>query len=222
MSTRLLHYIYDPFCGWCYAAAPLLRAARDILPVRAHGGGMMAGRQRQPVTPELRDYVIPHDQRIAQLTGQAFGPAYFEGLLRDPGAVFDSEPPIAAVLAAGQLSGQDLDLLARIQVAHYVEGRRISSAATLIRLAEEIGLDRTAFAQAFAHAQGESVQTHIEASRRLLAELGGNGFPTFAVEADGAVTKLDFSRFLGNPDEFRKLLESGLPQGHGKSAAEIM
>lgn len=206
MSPRILHYIYDPYCGWCYAAAPLVRAARGILPVRAHGGGMMAGSHRQPVTPQLRDYVIPHDRRIAQLTGQAFGEAYFEGLLRDSGAIFDSEAPIAAVLAADQLSGRGLDLLARIQVAHYVHGHRIASPAELIRQAEEIGLDRGAFAPAFAQAQGEPVQAHIEASRRLMSELGGSGFPTFAVEADGGLETLDISRFLGSPDKFRAFL----------------
>ena len=39
VSPATLHYIYDPFCGWCYAAAPLVKAAREILPVRLHGGG---------------------------------------------------------------------------------------------------------------------------------------------------------------------------------------
>lgn len=206
MARRILHYIYDPYCGWCYAAAPLVRAARGILPIRTHGGGMLTGPDRRPVTPQLRDYVIPHDRRIAQLTGQVFGEAYFEELLRDPGAVFDSEAPIAAVLAADQLSELGLDLLARIQVAHYVHGQRIASPVVLIRLAEEIGLDRTAFTTAFAQAQGEAVQSHIEASRRLLSELGGSGFPAFAVEAGGSLERLDISRHIGCPDEFGAFL----------------
>lgn len=27
MNNAVLHYIYDPLCGWCYGAAPLVRAA---------------------------------------------------------------------------------------------------------------------------------------------------------------------------------------------------
>lgn len=208
MSKRVLHYIYDPYCGWCYAAAPLLREAREILPVRAHGGGMMAGRQRQQVTPRLRDYVIPHDRGIAQLTGQPFGEAYFEGLLRDENAVFDSEPPIAAILAAEQLSGRGLDLLARLQVAHFVEGRRISSAAELTGLAGQIGFDETAFTDAFEQVQGEALRAHIEASRRLLSEVGGDGFPTFVIEDGQGMAMLGVSRFLGRPEEFRNFLNS--------------
>ena len=28
MSESTLHYIYDPMCGWCYGAEPLIEAAR--------------------------------------------------------------------------------------------------------------------------------------------------------------------------------------------------
>ena len=122
----ILHYIYDPLCGWCYGAKPLVQAAQAVLPVIAHGGGMMTGANRQKVSPQLRNYVMPHDRRIAEYSGQPFGEAYFEGLLRDHSAVFDSAPPIAAVLAAEQMAGRGLELLGRLQSAHYVEGRRIA------------------------------------------------------------------------------------------------
>ena len=39
-ETRL-HYIYDPLCGWCYAVAPLVKAARTVIPITLHGGGMI-------------------------------------------------------------------------------------------------------------------------------------------------------------------------------------
>jgi putative protein-disulfide isomerase len=127
-----LHYIYDPLCGWCYGAKPLIQAARTVLPVIAHGGGMMTGANRQKVSAQLRNYVMPHDRRIAEYTGQPFGEAYFEGLLRDEEAVFDSAPPTAAVLAAEQLEGRGLALLERLQTAHYVEGRRIADETVLL------------------------------------------------------------------------------------------
>src|SRR5437868_11441911 len=87
MSTTTLHYIHDPLCGWCYGAAPLVRVARETLAVQAHGGGMMAGAARRPITPELRQYVMTHDRRIAQASGQPFGPRYFDGLLLDTSVV---------------------------------------------------------------------------------------------------------------------------------------
>ncbi|MPS26285.1 MAG: DsbA family protein [Alcaligenaceae bacterium] len=208
MTTTRLHYIYDPLCGWCYASAPLVAAARDLLPVAAHGGGMMAGSNRQPVTDRLRNYVMPHDRRIAAMTGQPFGQAYFDGLLRDHGAVFDSGPPITAILAALDTGGEgrDLDLLARLQRAHYVEGRRIADADVLAEMAADIGLDRQAFATAYAAREGAPTRAHIAESRALLAHAGGQGFPTFALERDGRFRALDTGRFLGHVDEWRTAL----------------
>ena len=206
MSTTTLHYIYDPLCGWCYGAAPLVKAARDTVRVLAHGGGMMAGAARRAITPELRQFVMTHDRRIAQASGQPFEKGYIEGLLRDHGAVLDSAPPITAVLAADELAGAGLDMLARLQQAHYVEGRRIADAAVLEELAAELGLDVEAFVRAYERLQGAATQTHIDQSRALLARVGGHGFPTFALELDGRFTTVDIGPYLGQPDAWRTWL----------------
>ena len=195
----ILHYIYDPLCGWCYGAKPLVQAAQQVLPVIAHAGGMMSGASRQRVSPQLRDYVMPHDRRIAEYTAQPFGEAYFEGLLRDQSAVFDSTPPIAAVMAAESIDGRGLQLLGRLQTAHYVEGRRIADESVLFELASELGYAENTFAAAF-----KSVDTtaHVKASRALLAQLGGQGFPTLALEQDGQFTLIDISPWLAKPQSF--------------------
>jgi putative protein-disulfide isomerase len=206
MSTTTLHYIHDPLCGWCYGAAPLVRVARDTLRVQAHGGGMMAGAARRAITPELRQFVMTHDRRIAQASGQPFGQAYFEGLLRDTGAVLDSAPPITAILAADELAGAGLDMLARLQKAHYVEGRRIAELAVLEELAAELGLDAEAFGSAYQRLQGAATQAHIEQSRALLARIGGHGFPTVALEREGRFTIVDIGPYLGQPDAWRSWL----------------
>lgn len=211
MSPATLHYLHDPLCGWCYGAAPLVKAARGVLPVVAHGGGMMAGARRQPVTPQLRDYVMPHDRRIAQMSGQPFGAAYFDGLLRDPSAVFDSAPPIAAVLAAERLSGRGLDLLARLQTAHYVEGRRIAEREVLRELAAAIGLDAAAFAAALAEAEGAAVQAHIAETHAWMARAGAHGYPSFVLEVDGRLELLDAGRYLGRPEAFAQALRERVP-----------
>jgi putative protein-disulfide isomerase len=203
MVTTTLHYVHDPLCGWCYAAAPLLRVARGLLPVEAHGGGMMAGSARQQVTPQLRAYIVPADQRITQMTGQPFGAAWHDGLLADASTVLDSGPPTTAMLAAAQLGtaearvGRDLDLLARMQQAQYVEGRRLADPAVLRALAADIGLDSAAFAQAYEALAGAATDAHINESRRLLARLGGRGFPTFALERDGQWAVVDTGAWLG-------------------------
>lgn len=205
-----LHYIFDPLCGWCYAAAPLIDAARrvDGLSIAAHGGGMMTGNNRQAVTDSLRRYVMPHDERIAQLTGQEFGVNYFDGLLKDTQAVFDSEPPTTAILAAQTLDARGLDMLKHIQLAHYVQGKRIADAAVLQALAEEIGMDGPAFQLAYAEAAGALTNAHIAETRALLGKLGAAGFPTFALERDGVFSVLDASKYLGRPSAWQEHLQA--------------
>lgn len=208
-----LHYIFDPLCGWCYAAAPLVAAARKIsgLTIVLHGGGMMTGANRRSITPRWRDYVMPHDRRIAQLSGQPFGSGYFDGLLNDSSAVMDSAPPTTAVLAADQVAVRGLDMLHRLQRAHYVEGLRIAEADVLTSLARDIGLDGAAFGKACAGLDGADTEAHFAASRALLAKVGGRGFPTFALHhADGRTTRLDASGYLGQVDEWTARLSRSI------------
>ncbi|WP_447779988.1 DsbA family protein [Variovorax boronicumulans] len=222
-DAATLHYIFDPLCGWCYAAAPLVEAARTVpgLRVEFHGGGMMTGANRRPITPQWRDYVIPHDKRIAELTGQPFGEAYFEGLLRDGGAVMDSAPPITAILAAESLrAGGGLDMAHRVQQAHYVEGQRIAEAGVLATLAVELGFDAEAFAKAFAQHTGDATAQHIAASRDLLQRAGGQGFPTFVLaQADGSTGRIDIGPWLGRADDWKAQLATFVAPAPSAAAA---
>jgi putative protein-disulfide isomerase len=174
---------------------------------------MMTGPNRRTITRQWRDYVMPHDRRIAQLTGQPFGEAYVEGLLRDTSAVMDSEPPITAILAAEALGGRGLDLLHRLQRAHYVEGLRIADAAVLYDLAIGIGLDGPAFAAAVNAHAGAPTREHFDASRALLARMGGSGFPSFALaRGDGRLERIDASPWLGRPEAWQQHLAQAARQ----------
>lgn len=207
MTTELhLHYIYDPLCGWCYAVAPLVKAARTVMPIMLHGGGMMTGARRQKITPEWKAYVGPNDRQITQVTGQLFGEAYLNGLLSDHSAWLDSEPPTAAVLAAEQVNTAGLEMLARLYEAHYLEGRRIADEAVLIDLAQEVGLDRRAFSEALGMLRGAAVNKHFAESREFLGKSGGRGFPTFVLERNGTLERLDHTQFLGRPEAWESAL----------------
>ncbi len=208
MIQTTLHYIYDPLCGWCYAVAPLVRAAREILPMVAHGGGMMTGARRQLISPAWRDYVMPKDNQIAALTGQVFGHAYQEGLLRDHTALLDSEPPITAVLAAEQLAGRGLDFLDAVQTAHYLEGRRVADLPVLEGMARELGLELPAFQAAYENCRGEGTHAHFAQSRALLAEVGGDGFPTFVLEREGTRTVIDYDLYFRDPAGWQRALQA--------------
>jgi putative protein-disulfide isomerase len=202
-----LHCIYDPYCGWCYGAAPLVQTAREVegLRIELHGGGMLAGNSRKQMTAELRDFILQHDARIGAMTGQPFGEGY-RALLNDTSVWLDSTPPTMAIVVAGEF-GKALDMLDAVQHAHFIEGKRIAESRVLVDLAEGLGLDREEFTMAFASAM-RAPGGHIRESRELLGRVGGQGFPTFALEKGGGVAMLASAAYLGKQEEWREMLAS--------------
>lgn len=194
-----LHYVYDPLCGWCYGAAPLLQAAATIagLKIELHAGGLWMGSRRQPMGEALRDYVRPHDQRIEALTGQHFGERYFNELLLREGCLLDSEPPIRAVLAVTALGGDGLVMLHRIQQSHYRDGIWIGEPAFLVTLAAEQGISAEAFQQAYLQAP---LLQHLADSQGWMKRLGGQGYPTLGIERGGKLERIEVNQYLGEPE----------------------
>lgn len=217
MSTATLHYIHDPLCGWCYAAQPLVSAAvaqlGGRLALRLHGGGLFG--EPRHVDAALAQHIVHSDERIAQLSGQPFGEAYKQGLLADDGTVLYSLPPIAAVLAAEALDAtKAYPMLVAIQNAHYQRGLRVVEPQVLSELAEETGLDGVQFTEALMRAEGHAVFEHVQASRRLLDEAGGHGFPTLLLETEGRRALLPHHTCYGRPDAFVQMLAAQLPALH--------
>ncbi|HHQ4626269.1 TPA: DsbA family protein [Aeromonas veronii] len=200
-----LYYVYDPLCGWCYGAAPLLQAAATIagLKIELHAGGLWMGSRRQPIGEALRDYVRPHDQRIEALTGQHFGERYFNELLLREGCLLDSEPPIRAVLAVTALGGDGLVMLHRIQQSHYRDGIWIGEPAFLATLAAEQGIAAEAFQQSYLQAP---LLQHLADSQGWMKRLGGQGYPTLGLMHNGKVSTVRVADFLGDPAGLRQHL----------------
>jgi len=206
-NQATLHYVYDPFCGWCYGAAPLLTAASEIegLKIVPHGGGMLTDAGAKMMSAEWREFVRPHETRITALSGQRFGEAYRAGTQFNYDVVLNSAPPTAAMLAAEEIDRSGLRMLKRLHTAYYVDGRPIADRAELTRIAGELGLDEARFSAAFDHASAKLAE-HFEETRTLLQRVGGRGFPTLALERDGKLQMLPLGQFLGKPDKFRQTL----------------
>lgn len=203
-----LHYILDPYCGWCYAAEPLVTAARALprLEVVFHCGGMLAGANCLVITPRWRDYIVESNQRVTQMSGQPFGRGYLD-LIEREGAVLDSEPPTTAILVAETLGGNGLDMIEHMQQALYMDGADLGDTGMLRVLGKKLGIDEGEFDREFSSLSGAATTAHIESSRRLLSQVGGRGFPTFALEQNGELMRVDTSAWLGRPDEWGVFLD---------------
>ena len=203
-----LHYIYDPLCGWCYGAEPLVRAAEGVagLELELHAGALFP--QPTQLAPEMRRYIQQADRRVGEISGQPYGDAYLNGLLLDPSLVLDSPPTIAAVLAAQSLDpAKALPMLRGIQHAHWEHGRRVVEHDVLCDIAAACGLDRAEFAAAL---DTVPVDAHIEDTRRLMSHVGAGGFPTFVLQVQDRLQPVPHQRFASSPADFQRWLESQL------------
>jgi putative protein-disulfide isomerase len=151
---------------------------------------------------------MPHDLRIAELTGQPFGENYFDGLLRDTTIVLDSAPPIKAMLAIEAMGGDAFAYLHSVQLAHYRDGNSVTDEDNLTRLATAQGFSPNAFAALYAQAKGK-LDEHIAESRALLNRIGAQGFPSMAMETeDGKITAININRYYGQPAQWVSYLKT--------------
>lgn len=212
--SAVLHYIYDPLCGWCYGAEPLVWAAKDVkgLSIAMHAGGLWPQPTRLP--EHTRQYIKQADARVGQMSGQPYGEAYLNGLLLDPDLVLESRPVIAAVLAAQALDpSKGLAMLRAIQHAHYEHGQHVVRDETLRDIAAEIGLDPAAFA---AERAKVPVDAHMAASQELMNNVGARGFPTFVLQVGTDWFAVPHSRFASTPAKFAEWLD-GQMRAHSRT-----
>ena len=206
--NAVLHYIYDPLCGWCYGAEPLVWAASKVdgLALRMHSGGLWPQPTRLP--DHMRRYIQQADARVGQMSGQPYGEPYWNGLLFDPALVLESRPVISAVLAAQALApDKALTMLRAIQHAHYERGQHVVRDETLREIAAEIGLDAAAFAAA---RNAAPVDEHIAQSQELMNNVGAQGFPTFVLQVGNDWFAVPHGRFASAPAKFAEWLDAQL------------
>ncbi|MGH8631974.1 MAG: DsbA family protein [Burkholderiales bacterium] len=203
MTQPVLHYIFDPLCGWCHGASSLVEAAaRAGARVELHPGLLFAQARELPAAQ--RASFRQADERIRTLTGARFGDAYFARLQNPAPMRFHSLPPAAAVMLAAGRSQQDgLALLALVQAAHYEHGRDVSDVATLAALAATLGFDEAGFATALQAPETLArVQAAAVGAHRLMGELGGNGLPTLGLDRGTGTRRMAHERWYGQPEAF--------------------
>ena len=201
-----LKYFFDPLCGWCYGAAPLLEAAGRVsgLKLELLAGGLWPRPTSLPAA--MRAQIRAADARVGQMTGQPYGKAYLEGWLEDESTLLDSRPPTAAWLAVQSIAPErGLAMIMAIHKAHYVDGRRVVELEVLTDLAGSFGLGVEAFKAALASVD---VSAHVNNTRRAMARLNVGGFPAAFLESAGEIENVPLQSFFGDPAGFARMLQA--------------
>lgn len=208
MSIKL-HYVFEPLCGWCYAASPLLAELQNRFGASwqlvFHPGLLFA--TPRTIDQAYRKHIINADMRIAELAGVEFGAPYLSRVRSAAQLQFHSKLPAAAVLAVRALNpALGLPMLELIQQSHYQLGEDVNDTALLTQLAETLGLAPADFAQALEKAQSNLPSLATDA-QNLMQAVASNGFPTLVLEQGGEYQKLDHSSCYGKPSVLADCVE---------------
>jgi len=202
-------YLFDPLCGWCYAAAPALQYLQGVdgVHVSLAPTGLFAGAGARPMDAQFAAYAWSNDQRIQQLTGQPFTQAYRDQILGAASGRFDSGPATLALTAVAQTAPEsELEALHALQHARYVEGRDTAEPEVLADLLRALGLaDAAALTLAPTAALHNLVAERIASAQATLRAVGARGVPQLVVAGPGGALRLIGGDALLGPRE--KLLE---------------
>lgn len=195
MSNPDVTYLFDPLCGWCYGATPMLdRLSASGVRIELLPTGLFSGAGARPMDEAFAAHAWANDQRIERLTGQRFTQAYRQNVLNVRGTLLDSHAATLGISAAGlEGPGGRLTALKAIQRARYVDGRDI---VTIDGVAEVLA------AAGMADAAG-LLQSPTERLMKAHRELVGQGRTLFErLHADGvpslAVIRNDAPRLIGS------------------------
>ena len=150
MADKRLVYFADPMCSWCYGFSPVIGAIAERfearMPLDTSSWAACAPATRRAHAPAGQGL---YPQRLDPGDGATGQPFDFAFLERD-GFVYDTEPACRAVVTVRRLMPKlALAFMGRVQQAFYAENRDMTSPDEIAAVAEEAGLEREAFADAF-------------------------------------------------------------------------
>lgn len=205
MPTVTVTYLFDPLCGWCYAAAPALKflQAQEGVDVVLAPSGLFAGAGARPMDAQFAAYAWANDQRIQQLTGQPFTQAYRDQILGAANGRFDSGPATLALTAVAQTAPErELDALHALQHARYVEGRDNADPAVIAEVLRALGLpEAVALALAPDNTLQRATAERTATAQATLRAVGARGVPQLVVTGQGGALRLLGGNALLGPRE---------------------
>lgn len=170
--SAVLYYVHDPMCSWCWGFSAALtdllqKLPQDIKVKRLLGG--LAVDSDVPMPDSMQQYLKTNWSKIED---------------RIPGVKFNFDfwskctprrstyPACRAVIAARkQGSEYDIKMTGAIQQAYYQQARNPSDNATLIELANELGLSVTKFEKDLSSPETEQeLKKEINQAKELYAE----------------------------------------------------
>nr|WP_315229075.1 DsbA family protein [uncultured Albidiferax sp.] len=191
MPTTLT-YLFDPLCGWCYGASPVMQqlGQHPGITLELAPTGLFAGGGRT-MDAAFADFAWSNDTRIAKLTGQRFTEAYRTQVLGRIGSPFDSSTATLALTAVSVTEpARELQALKLLQEARYVDGQDTTAVPVVAQLLRTANLAAAADRLLAADADLRQANTaRLQRAQGLMRSLGASGVPAL-VRTDASGSRL--------------------------------
>lgn len=179
MSEKILWYIADPMCSWCWGFMPVIESIRHEyggrLKVELLLGGLRPG-TKNPMPSAQREEILRHWRTVQRTTGQPF---HFESAMPE-GFVYDTEPASRGVVAVSIINPKVIfPFFKAVQSAFYVEQQDVTNAAVLMQLATNVRLNAQRFLEVFeSDTAKKRTLDHFNKARQW----GVHGFPAVVMQ----------------------------------------
>lgn len=181
LNPREIIYLTDPMCSWCWGFSPVITSIREKygqkVPIRLVLGGLRVG-TTEPMTAEIRDFILHHWHEVQKATGQPFRfdfdvPEEFK---------YDTEPACRAVVAARRIAPEStFPYFHRLQHAFYQENRDVTDPDVLAQEAGREGINESRFRTLF---EDPELKAETLGDFVFSTNLGIRGFPSVVLKAD--------------------------------------
>jgi len=202
-----LYYVHDPMCSWCWGFTPVLTELLSSLPsdievIRLLGGLAFDSDESMPI--EMQTMLQETWRRIeTKIPGTEFNFDFWTQC--QPRR--STYPSCRAVIAARQQDEQfDEGMTRAIQIAYYQQARNPSDLATLIELADELGLEVERFKQDITSVD---TQQQLEKEIALSQELFAESFPSLVLQVGSSSWQVPIDYLKVSPmlELINKLIE---------------
>ena len=202
----ILTYLFDPLCGWCYGASPVIQklGQQSNLTLELAPTGLFAGSNGRVMDAAFAEYAWANDVRIEKLTGQRFTEEYRTQVLGKHGSRFESEMVTQALTAVSMTEPRrELDALKVLQEARYVYAQDITTTTVVEQLLRDMGLVAAATKLATGDAELRlATDARIRRAQQLLQTDGITGVPNLVVTKAGESRLLRGDALFGGIEKF--------------------
>ncbi|MFZ6676147.1 DsbA family protein [Undibacterium sp. Xuan67W] len=205
-----LTYLFDPLCGWCYGASPVIQqlSNQDGVTLKLAPTGLFAGSNGRLMDAGFAEFAWSNDMRIKERTGQRFTDKYRTQVLGNHGSSFDSEIATLALTVVSMTDPQrELETLKVLQEARYVHGQDITDVIVVKKLLNDMGLVAAAMRLAIGDTELRLVNgARLSHSQHLLHTYGITGVPNIVVTNEKGSRLLSSAALFSNVERILGLI----------------